>query len=89
MEKVYKACQSCGMPFRNDPKGGGTRADGSKSTMYCSYCYQNGQFTQPNITVVEMQAQVKEILKKFPFHRLFAGFFVKGLPKLERWKQSA
>ena len=29
----YKNCQSCGMPLRRDEKGGGTNADGSKSTI--------------------------------------------------------
>jgi hypothetical protein len=85
-EKTYKACQSCGMPFRNDPEGGGTEADGSKSRMYCSYCYKNGKFTQPDWTAEQMQAFVKDKLKSMPFHRLFAGLFVKGIPKLERWR---
>jgi hypothetical protein len=31
MEKVYKNCQSCGMPLKKDAKGGGTNADGSKA----------------------------------------------------------
>jgi hypothetical protein len=90
MEQKYTACQSCGMPFRNDPEGSGTNADGSKSNKYCSYCYRNGKFTQPNITATQMQAQVKAKLKSLGlFHRLFAGFFSKGIPNLERWKQQA
>jgi protein-arginine kinase activator protein McsA len=88
MEKEYKQCQSCGMPFKNDPQGGGTNADGSKSKMYCSNCYQNGRFTQPNWTVEQMQAFVKGKLKELGwFHRLFGGLFVKQIPKLERWKR--
>jgi hypothetical protein len=51
MEKTYKNCQSCGMPLKRDEKGGGTNADGRKSTMFCSHCYENGKFTQPDITV--------------------------------------
>ena len=31
MEKIYKFCQSCGMPMKKDEKGGGTNADGSKN----------------------------------------------------------
>jgi len=90
MEKEYKACQSCGMPFKNDPKGGGTNADGSKSHKYCSYCYEKGKFTQPDITAVEMQQFVKGKLKEMGvFHRMFAGMFVKGIPHLERWNARA
>ena len=87
MEKEYKMCQSCGMPFKNDPKGGGTNADGSKSKMYCSLCYENGKFTQPDITAEEMQAFVKGKLRKLgAIHKLFAGFFASGTPKLARWR---
>lgn len=52
MEKIYKNCQSCGMPINKDPEKGGTNADGSKSGMYCSYCYTNGVFTQPEISAL-------------------------------------
>jgi hypothetical protein len=84
--KTYKNCQSCSMPLKRDPQGGGSNADGSKSTMYCSYCYGNGKFLQPNITVGEMQAFVKGKLKEMGFPGFLAGFFVKGIPHLERWK---
>ena len=87
MEQQYSNCQSCGMPFKNDPKGGGTNADGSLSKTYCSYCYQDGKFTQPNMTAAEMQEFVKGKLREMGFlHRLFANVFVKGIPRLERWK---
>jgi hypothetical protein len=33
------------MPLKKDEKGGGTNADGSKSVIYCSKCYENGKFT--------------------------------------------
>ena len=88
MEKTHKVCQSCGMPFKNDPSGGGTNPDGSKSAKYCSYCYINGHFTMPGITAEGMQQFVKDKLKSMGiFHRIFAGLFVKGIPKLERWKK--
>ena len=86
MEQSYKNCQSCGMPLKRDEKGGGTNADGSKSTMYCSHCYQNGKFTMPNITVDQMKDRVKDKLKEFGFPGFMTGFFTKNIPKLERWK---
>lgn len=87
MDKTYKNCQSCSMPLNKDPQHGGTNADGSKSTIYCSYCYQNGRFIQPDITVEEMQAFVKGKLKEMGFPGFLAGMFTKGIPKLERWKK--
>ena len=89
MEKVYKNCQSCGMPMKKDELGGGTNSDGSKSTVYCSHCYENGAFKNPGLTVTEMRARVKEKLKEFGFPGFIAGWFTKGIPNLERWKNKA
>lgn len=76
------------MPFSKDPKGSGTNADGQPSHKYCSFCYENGEFLQPDITVEEMQTFVKSKLKEMGgFMKLFAGFFTKRIPKLERWKK--
>jgi hypothetical protein len=88
MEAQYKNCQSCGMPLNKDPNGGGTEADGSKSIMYCSHCYQNGKFTHPDMTVQQMKDRVKQKLKEMGFPGFLAGFFTKNIPKLERWKNS-
>ena len=38
-----KFCQSCAMPMSDEHFG--TENDGSKSEDYCSYCYQDGEFT--------------------------------------------
>jgi hypothetical protein len=56
--------------------------------MYCSKCYVNGEFTAPNITAAEMQTFVKTKLKEFGFPGFVAGWLSKGIPKLERWKNS-
>ena len=85
--KTYKNCQSCGMPLKKDPYGGGTEKDGSKSNKYCSYCYENGEFTNPDMTVEEMKILVKGKLKEMGFPGFIAGMFTKGIPKLERWKE--
>ena len=84
--KSYRNCQSCGMPFKRDEKGGGTNSDGSKSTVYCSHCYQQGRFTMPDLTIEQMQQLVKGKLKEFGFPGFIAGFFTRGIPRLERWK---
>ena len=81
-------CQSCSMPLSKDENGGGTNADGSKNVEYCSHCYQNGQFTEPNITVDQMIEKVKERLKQMHIPGFLTGFFTKDIPKLKRWQQS-
>lgn len=77
------------MPLKKDPEGGGTETDGTKSAMYCSYCYGKGKFTNPDITVEEMQELVKDRIREMGFPGFLAGFFAKGIPKLERWKTSS
>lgn len=74
------------MPLKKDQNGGGAKKDGSKSEKYCSHCYENGEFTNPNMTAAEMKVRVKEKLKEMKFPGFIAGFFTKGIPKLERWK---
>jgi len=86
MEKLNKICQSCGMPLKRDAEGGGTNSDGSKSLLYCSHCYQFGQFTRPDFTVQQMKELVVDKLVEMKFPRFIAKFFAINIPKLERWK---
>ena len=86
MTKTYKNCQSCGMPASRDEKGGGTNADWTKSTMYCSHCYAGGAFTLPDMTVEQMQKLVGEKLREFGFPRPLGWFFTRRIPQLARWK---
>ena len=74
------------MPLRRDEKGGGTNADGSKSTIYCSKCYEAGKFHNPDMTLDEMKTLVKEKLKEMGFPGFLAWFFTSNIHKLERWK---
>lgn len=86
MERMYKYCQSCGMTMKRDEHGGGSNADGSRNTMYCSHCYQDGRFTVRNITVEDMKMRVRGQLKSIGFPGFVATFFTRNLHKLERWK---
>lgn len=80
-------CQSCGMPMENEEVFG-TNSDGSKNQEYCHYCFQNGEFTNTDITMKEMidivagfmakemkmpENKAKEIAKNF-------------IPQLKRWQ---
>jgi Putative zinc ribbon domain len=82
------ACQSCGMPLSRDPLGGGANADGSRTTEYCSHCYQKGAFTQPDITAEEMQTLVEGKLRSMHFPAFLARRFAKDVPTLRRWKKA-
>lgn len=76
------------MPMKRDEKGGGTNADGTRSAMYCSHCYEKGQFVLPDISVNEMQARVREKIAGFGMPGFLAGMFTRKIPKLVRWQKS-
>lgn len=88
MGQTYKNCQSCGMPLKKSPNGGGTNTDKSINKMYCAYCYEDGQFKQPGWTAMQMQEFSKGKMKEMGFPGFLARFFTKGIPKLERWKKN-
>lgn len=79
-------CQSCGMPLKADPKGGGENADGTLSKEYCSYCYVQGAFVNPEMTVDQMKSLVIEKLREKGFPKFVALFFASGLRRLKRWR---
>jgi hypothetical protein len=73
--------------MNKDPKGGGSNADGTKSTKYCSYCYRNGKFTDNFTTAREMQLFLRKKFKEQGFGPLRRWFYTSYIPKLERWKK--
>lgn len=84
--KKNKFCQSCGMPMNKDPKGGGLEKDGTRSTMYCSYCYGDGQFLNNNIeTPEEMQKFCIEKMNEQGTPKILGWLLTRGIPKLKRW----
>lgn len=88
-EKCYKQCQSCGMPLALDAQNGGTEQDGSKSCVYCSSCYKNGKFINPNLTLKEMQELVRRVLRdEAKMNLIFRWFAIRQIPKLKRWHVS-
>ena len=78
-------CQSCGMPMSKDKNGGGTEADGSRSTTYCSLCYDQGAFRLPDMSATEFQAFCVEKLREQGMPKIMAWVFTRGIPKLDRW----
>jgi len=79
-------CQSCGMPLSKDPLGGGSNADGSPSSEYCSHCYRKGVFIQPDITSEEMMKLVEGKLRSMHFPGFLARRFAREVPTLRRWR---
>jgi putative zinc ribbon protein len=81
-------CQSCGMPLSKDPNGGGLEADGTRSTQYCSICYEDGAFRHQGVSAQEFQAHCLDALAAKGVPRIMAWIFTRGIPNLPRWKQT-
>lgn len=82
--KTNGKCQSCGMPLKSDPKGGGTNSDGTLSQEYCSFFYSDGKFFNPGMTIDQMKALVVEKLREKGFPKFVANFLASGLKRLKR-----
>jgi hypothetical protein len=85
--KEVQICQSCGMPMKKS-KDFGTNVDGNRNDNYCCFCFKNGDFTNPDLTMEQMinklvgfadrmgmtQSQAKELAQTV-------------IPKLKRWQK--
>ncbi|ULO06958.1 zinc ribbon domain-containing protein [Paenibacillus sp. 19GGS1-52] len=81
-------CQSCGMPM-HDGELLGSDADGNKITEYCMYCYEAGEFKQPDITLQGMTDlctgyMVEEGMEEISARKVLAD----TLPLLKRWSNA-
>lgn len=83
-----KQCQSCGMPLQTEKAGDcrGTEEDGTKSEKWCSLCYQNGAFLNPDCTVDQMKDIVDNALKEQKSGFVMRKMALMQIPTLERWR---
>ena len=79
-------CQSCAMPMQK-PEDFGTNANGSQNQDYCRYCYQNGQFTEPDVTMDKMIEKCAGIMKQMNLPEKQIEQTKTFIPLLKRWKK--
>ena len=58
-----------------------------KIKYYCKYCYENGQFTNPHITLEEMEERVKSKMEEMKMDADTISLAVSSLPNLKRWRK--
>jgi hypothetical protein len=75
------------MPKVQDPKGGGTNKDGTKSDKYCSHCYEKGAFRDEFTDVSQMLNLVRGMLKKMGYGPIKRWLYTAYIPRLERWQK--
>jgi hypothetical protein len=81
-------CQSCYTQMDSDEHFG-TESDGSYNRDYCWHCYQNGAFTNPFITLNEMQNHVRHIMERHQQDNASIFHAINLLPELKRWYKPA
>ena len=85
---MEKYCQSCGLPFNEEHKGFIAKEKDGSDSIYCTFCYKDGAFINPNATAQDMIAiGSREIAKKNDSQVQAAIEELSRLvPTLERWK---
>ena len=79
-------CQSCTMPI-DQVDNRGTEKDGSKSDLYCKYCYQKGDFVNPQMTLNQMKNIVSSQMRKLKISDTVIQQSLDMLPHLKRWRK--
>jgi hypothetical protein len=86
MNQVF--CQSCGMPMKESSVFG-TELTGEKNKEFCLYCYENGEFKQPNMTMEEMiQFCIPFMVEEGMKEDEALTILQKSMPYLKRWRKS-
>ena len=80
-------CQSCGMPLGENFYG--TNMDGTETQEYCKYCYKNGEFIDPTLTLEKMiDSSVKYMKENQGFDEKKARELSSSvIPQLKRWNK--
>ena len=85
MKEYQGFCQSCSRPLDHSDLQG-TENDGSPSMDYCKYCYEDGQFTVPAMTLADMKAHITGNMKADETPADIVEAAVTRLPFLKRWR---
>lgn len=79
-------CQSCAMPMKEEQYG--TEQNGAKTQEYCVYCYQNGKFSQEQMTLEQMiEICVPFMVEEGMTAEKAREILQHELPTLKRWRQ--
>ena len=74
------------MPMEND-EDFGTEDDGGRNQEYCKFCFQEGDFTNPDMSEEEMVERLVKLSDKMGKTKEEARKMAKEmLPKLKRWQ---
>ncbi|MDR1992804.1 MAG: zinc ribbon domain-containing protein [Nitrososphaerota archaeon] len=87
MEK-YLQCQSCGMTFDEQHKKFIAKEKDGNESIYCTYCYKDGEFTDPDATREGMiEIAVPHFTRKLGDKEAARQYMTEVVNKLSRWKE--
>lgn len=78
-------CQSCGIPLDGEALKG-TEKNGLKNDEYCKFCYNQGGFTNPHLTLDQIMKTTESQMKKLKLSDDAIQEALNILPTLNRWK---
>lgn len=84
MEISY--CQSCGMPFDEAHKKYIAKEKDGSDSIYCTYCYKDGEFIDPDATVEDMIGIGVPYLAYKVGEQAAREQLSEFVPTLKRWK---
>ena len=87
MEKSKHICQSCGMPFDEAHSEFIAKEKDGSDSIYCSYCYRDGEYIYPEATLNEIaETGVPHLARKIG-EQAARDQLLRLLPTLVRWKE--
>ena len=87
MQSEAQICQSCGMPMEKS-EDFGTNADRNRNEDYCCFCFKNGDFTSPDLTLEQMIDKLIGFADKMGMTQTQAREIAqKVIPRLKRWQK--
>ena len=79
-------CQSCAMEML-EVSDFGTEADGGLNSEYCTHCYEDGGFADPDLTIDQMSDIVSDFIEADEVTMAEAKAISKTLlSQLKRWQ---
>ena len=79
-------CQSCGMPFDDDHSEFIAKETDGGDSIYCTYCYKDGEFTGPDATAEDMIAMALPHLGHKIGEQAARELLANFIPTLARWR---
>jgi len=86
MEKTISYCQSCGMPFDEAHKKYIAKEKDGSDSIYCTYCYKDGEFINPDATEQDMIDMAVPYLGQKIGEEAARKLMEEVIPTLARWK---